>query len=63
MLAPWPSTIETLADVTALEGASRIEKTPCGKGSIVWHVWGDGNPEGVKPHGHEAAGCPVRLKG
>ena len=44
MLAPWPSTIETLADVTALEGASRIEKTPCGKGSIVWHVWGDGKP-------------------
>jgi 2-hydroxy-6-oxonona-2,4-dienedioate hydrolase len=43
-MLPWPPLIETLADVTALEAASRIERTPCGKRSIVWHVWGDGEP-------------------
>ena len=44
MVASGPSTIETLADVTALEAAARIERTPCGKGNIVWHVWGDAKP-------------------
>jgi 2-hydroxy-6-oxonona-2,4-dienedioate hydrolase len=44
MPASWPSTIETLADVAAVESSARIERTPCGKGDIVWHVWGDGEP-------------------
>jgi len=44
MGTPWSSSIETLADVSALEGSSRVERLPCGKGDFVWHVWGQGEP-------------------
>jgi pimeloyl-ACP methyl ester carboxylesterase len=44
MLAPCPSTIETRADVTALEAAARVERTLCGQEDIAWHVWDAGEP-------------------
>lgn len=40
----WPSSIDTLDDVAAVESAARVETTPCGEGRLVWHAWGDGVP-------------------
>jgi pimeloyl-ACP methyl ester carboxylesterase len=45
-----PSTIATLADVSALEGASCRTHTPCGDDRMLWHEWGDG-PAIVLLHG------------
>jgi pimeloyl-ACP methyl ester carboxylesterase len=42
--ADWPSSIETLDDVAIVESAARTQRTPCGGGDIVWHVWGEGAP-------------------
>ena len=30
--------------VARLKGAAEIAHTPCGKGTVVWHIWGDGDP-------------------
>jgi len=32
------------AAVAALEARATIVRTPCGAGSMVWHVWGEGPP-------------------
>lgn len=40
----YPLTIETIADARALKSGSQRHETPCGNGSIVWHLWGTGAP-------------------
>jgi len=30
--------------IAAIEAKSRVEKTPCGDGKMVWHIWGGGPP-------------------
>jgi 2-hydroxy-6-oxonona-2,4-dienedioate hydrolase len=35
---------DVAAHVDALNGAARKERTPCGDGSMVWRVWGSGEP-------------------
>jgi len=32
------------AAVAAIEGRAEIRRTPCGAGSMVWHIWGRGSP-------------------
>ena len=36
--------MKTLADLAALEAAAQIERTRCGTGTVVWHLWGNGPP-------------------
>lgn len=44
-LAARSSTLPDEADpLAALAKEARREVTPCGEGSLVWHVWGDGAP-------------------
>ncbi|HEX6363079.1 MAG TPA: alpha/beta fold hydrolase, partial [Albitalea sp.] len=45
-----PSTVTTLADVSALESASCRSHTPCGDAHLLWHEWGAG-PAVVMLHG------------
>src|SRR5262245_48852631 len=40
--APAPG--DPAAVVEALDGAARKVKTPCADGSMVWRVWGEGEP-------------------
>jgi 2-hydroxy-6-oxonona-2,4-dienedioate hydrolase len=30
--------------ISQMESRARKEETPCGDGSMVWHIWGDGPP-------------------
>jgi 2-hydroxy-6-oxonona-2,4-dienedioate hydrolase len=46
LAAAQPVTVHTLADVAQLEQAATRHTTPCGDGSVVWHVWG---PAGDAP--------------
>ena len=39
-----PATQDPAAIVDALAGSARKERTPCGDGSMVWRVWGAGEP-------------------
>ncbi len=39
-----PASIQTWADLVALEAGARRVLTPCGQGSTVWHIWGSGRP-------------------
>jgi 2-hydroxy-6-oxonona-2,4-dienedioate hydrolase len=39
-----PSTQDPAAIVDALARCARKERTPCGDGSMVWRVWGTGEP-------------------
>lgn len=32
------------AEIARLEALARVERTPCGEGSVVWHIWGEGRP-------------------
>ncbi|WP_238446718.1 alpha/beta fold hydrolase [Azohydromonas australica] len=36
--------MKTLPDLAGLEAAARVERTPCGTGTMVWHLWGNGLP-------------------
>jgi 2-hydroxy-6-oxonona-2,4-dienedioate hydrolase len=36
--------VEPAAVVEALEASARVLSTPCGEGSMVWRVWGSGEP-------------------
>jgi pimeloyl-ACP methyl ester carboxylesterase len=47
--APIPPDMAALGDTPAaveahLEGRARRAETPCGEGSLVWHIWGEGPP-------------------
>jgi pimeloyl-ACP methyl ester carboxylesterase len=42
--------LKTVADLAVLEAAARVERTPCGTGTMVWHVWGN-DPPVVLLHG------------
>jgi len=39
------------ATVARIEAAARIERTPCGSGEMVWHIWGAAGPAVVMTHG------------
>jgi pimeloyl-ACP methyl ester carboxylesterase len=39
-----PKTVTSLADVAMLDVAAKKLETPCGKGSMVWRIWGQGTP-------------------
>jgi 2-hydroxy-6-oxonona-2,4-dienedioate hydrolase len=41
---PSPATLDPAAIVDALARAARKHRTPCGDGSMVWRVWGEGEP-------------------
>lgn len=36
--------IDSIAAVKALEARGETRRTPCGAGSMVWHIWGEGAP-------------------
>jgi pimeloyl-ACP methyl ester carboxylesterase len=41
----WPSTSTSPeAAVTAMERSATVARTPCGSGTMVWHLWGSGTP-------------------
>lgn len=42
--AALPLSIDTPADLAALEAAAEVRRTPCGEGEMVWHLWGAGPP-------------------
>lgn len=51
-LAPLPASIDTLADLAAVEAAATRTDTPCGEATMVWHRWGEpGAPAVVFLHG------------
>ncbi len=37
-------TLKTVAELAALQAAAQVAYTPCGAGSMVWHLWGSGPP-------------------
>jgi 2-hydroxy-6-oxonona-2,4-dienedioate hydrolase len=39
-----PKTVTSLADVAMLDAAAKKLETPCGKGLMVWRIWGQGTP-------------------
>jgi len=41
---PEPAGLEPAAFVAALDGSATKLRTPCGAGSMVWRVWGSGEP-------------------
>src|SRR5262245_49115012 len=41
---PSPTTHDPAAIVDALARTARKHRTPCGEGSMVWRVWGEGEP-------------------
>lgn len=47
---PWPDPVTTERQVATIESLAHRTQTPCGDGSIVWHIWGD-----------DATGSPVVL--
>lgn len=36
--------IDSIAEVGALEARGETRRTPCGAGSMVWRIWGEGQP-------------------
>ncbi len=36
--------IDSIAAVNALEARGETRRTPCGAGTMVWHIWGEGAP-------------------
>jgi len=39
-----PKTVKSLADVATLDAAAKKQETPCGDGSMLWRIWGQGTP-------------------
>ena len=39
-----PDTINTLQAASALQDRAQVVHTPCGPGTLVWRVWGQGRP-------------------
>ena len=46
-----PDIIANHDDVERLKAASRQARTPCGSGSVVWRIWGDGGEPVLLLHG------------
>ncbi|MBI5921086.1 MAG: alpha/beta hydrolase [Betaproteobacteria bacterium] len=46
MTAPnaLPKTVTSLADVALLDAVAKKLETPCGNGSMLWRIWGQGTP-------------------
>ncbi|MGE0312560.1 MAG: alpha/beta fold hydrolase [Lautropia sp.] len=42
--ADLPEPVRSLADLASIEAAARRVETPCGDASVVWHLWGEGDP-------------------
>jgi 2-hydroxy-6-oxonona-2,4-dienedioate hydrolase len=37
-------TVDPAAVVASIEGRAEVRRTPCGAGSMVWRIWGEGPP-------------------
>jgi 2-hydroxy-6-oxonona-2,4-dienedioate hydrolase len=37
-------TVDPAAAVASIEGRAEVRRTPCGAGSMVWRIWGEGPP-------------------
>ncbi len=44
LLNSLPGRIAAAPDVQALEACAQTHSTPCGAGSVIWHIWGQGPP-------------------
>ena len=53
MIFPTVNRIERPAEtVSAIVARARVLRTPCGAGTMVWHVWGKGRPLALLHGGH-----------